>query len=364
MASQPMKLRRRARRVALLVVSLSMVAWALPAASADESKRNPIAVPGTPWGFDGFIVNIPADPDWKSLAKDGQYADLAKEYPDDVSAAAIVEARKVEPGIAGQDALLKLVEEEQKALPDPATKLLDYSAEAYSPKGALCARFKAKFEDSRTSTAAPGILLVRGMSCVRPDVAEMVVTVRYAQRSNLTDIAPAVAQALEPFVASLRFLPSDGKIIQQARLVVRGEKPGDAIPLLTPLAEQGDREAALFLGNLYLYGHTGVESNYALAKRWLELAAKDGRSDALYNLGAMYDKAIGVTRDPAEAVRWFTLAADQRDPQAQLNLAIFYLKGDGVGKDPAQAEQWLQRAAGNGNKRAEGILAAKKLKQQ
>ena len=42
----------------------------------------------------------------------------------DVSAAAIVEARKAEPGIAGQDALLKLVEEEQKALPDPATKLL------------------------------------------------------------------------------------------------------------------------------------------------------------------------------------------------------------------------------------------------
>jgi hypothetical protein len=63
-------------------------------------------------------------------------------------------------------------------------------------------------------------------------------------------------------------------------------------------------------------------------------------------------------------MRWFGLAADQRDPQAQLNLALFYLRGDGVEKDINLAEQWLRRAAGNGSRRAQGILATGRYKQQ
>ncbi len=70
-------------------------------------------------------------------------------------------------------------------------------------------------------------------------------------------------------------------------------------------------------------------------RKWLDIAAKDGHSDALFNLGAIYDKALGVDRDAPQAVKWFTLAADQRDPEAQLNLALFYIKGDGVAKDIA-----------------------------
>jgi len=83
----------------------------------------------------------------------------------------------------------------------------------------------------------------------------------------------------------------------------------------------------------------------------------------MYNLGAMYDKAVGMPRDVATAIKWFTLAADQRDAQAQLNIALLYLGGDGVPKDIATAELWLKRAAGNGNQRAEGILTHGKYKE-
>src|SRR5262249_35893856 len=192
-----------------------------------------------------------------------------------------------------------------------------------------------------------------------PDV---VVTLSYAQRAALSDWTAEAKESAQMFADSLRFLPSNPKVVEEAGLIVRGETPQDAVGLLAPLAQEGDVEAAVFLGNLYLYGRK-MGADYEAARKWLEIGAKDGRADAMYNLGAMYDKAVGMPRDVATAIKWFTLAADQRDAPAQLNIALLYLNGDGVPKDIATAELWLKRAAGNGSKRAEGILAHGKYKE-
>ena len=108
----------------------------------------------------------------------------------------------------------------------------------------------------------------------------------------------------------------------------------------------------------------GLPRTCSGARKWLEIAASQGRIDAIYNLGAIYDKGIGVPRNAGEAIKWFTLAADQRDPTSQLNLALFYLKGDGVEKSIPIAELWLKRSANNGGKRAQGILASGAYKKQ
>jgi TPR repeat protein len=226
----------------------------------------------------------------------------------------------------------------------------------------LGSRFAVTFDDRRKSFPAPGTLLVRGTACVRPDQPDVVVILSYAQRAAATEWTPEAEKSAQAFVDSLRFLPSNPKVIEQAGLIVRGDTPHDAVALLAPTAEEGDIEAAVFLGNLYLYGRK-MDPDYEAARKWLEIAAKDGRPDAMYNLGAMYDKAVGMPRDVTTAIKWFTLAADQRDAQAQLNIALLYLNGDGVPKDIATAELWLKRAAGNGNKRAEGILAHGKYKE-
>src|SRR5258706_120192 len=61
--------------------------------------------------------------------------------------------------------------------------------------------------------------------------------------------------------------------------------------------------------------------DYATAIRlWRPLADK-GEADAQYNLGVMYDKGQGVTRDYVVAVSWFRKAADQGFAAAQLSLA-------------------------------------------
>jgi TPR repeat protein len=197
--------------------------------------------------------------------------------------------------------------------------------------------------------------MVRGVACIPPSQPKAIVSVRYAQRTAEAKWSDAVKNAADPVLASLRFIPLNLDAIKQARDAVRAEKVDQAVTLLRQPAEDGDSEAAVFLGNMYLYGRV-TKPDYDKARYWLEKASRDGLVDALYNLGAMYDKGIGVERDVKQALRWFTLAADQRDPQAQLNLGIIYANGNGVDRDVALGEQWLKRAAANGNKRAEGLL--------
>src|SRR5262249_40925210 len=156
--------------------------------------------------------------------------------------------------------------EEQAAVPGANMKLIDYAAEPFAPKGVLCARFAVKFDDHRANFPAPGTLLVRGIGCVPPSQPQVVVTVRYAQRTASAEWSPALRAAADPVLDSLRFVSANEQALHQAREAVRGEKPGQAVELLTPSAQDGDAEAALFLGNIYLYGH-GVAPDYQLARR-------------------------------------------------------------------------------------------------
>lgn len=347
-----------------LIPALALAA--LPAWAAEQQPGplpNPISAPGAPWAFDGFLVNTPADGGWYSLAKDAHYAELTKAFSAGMQASAVVDARRADADVTRDAELLALLRKTQTVAPDAATmKLAGYSAESFAAAGASCARFLAKFDDRRASYPVPGMLIVRGVSCVRPNMPDWVITLKYTQRSAAADLLPEVSKVGDPFLASLRLSPWDPSVVRKAR-VAAGQAPEESIQLLTPQAERGDGEAALLLGNMYLYGR-GVTRDYPPARKWLDVAAKDGHSDALFNLGAIYDKALGVDRDAAQAVEWFTLAADQRDPEAQLNLALFYIKGDGVARDIVTAEQWLQRSANNGNSRARRILTEGKYKQQ
>ena len=347
---------------AAAVLLVALAGQANAQARRDEGKPNPILVPGAPWSFDGFIVDAPQDTDWASFSKNPTSAELGKKFDDGRTTAAVIESRKYADSIVRADDLLALMKQEQATPDDPkAMKLMDYAGEVINPKGLLCGRSVARFEDNRGKSTEPGLLFVRGLTCARPDRPDVVVSLRFAERTAAGQDLQ-LAGIGEKFLTSLRFTPPAAKVVADARAAIGAKRSDDAIKLLAPAAEEGDAEAAAFLGNLYLYG-TGVREDLPAARKWLEVAARGGQVEALYNLGAIYDKAIGVPRDPREAIKWFTLAADQRDPTAQLNLAIFYFRGDGVEKDPATGEAWLRRSAGNGNKRAQGLLASGQYKQ-
>jgi len=69
----------------------------------------------------------------------------------------------------------------------------------------------------------------------------------------------------------------------------------------------------------------------------LRLAAEQGDADAQLALGVLYVYGEGVPQDDAEAVKWYRLAAEQGNGPAQYNLGVMYYDGEGVPQDYAEA---------------------------
>ena len=92
-----------------------------------------------------------------------------------------------------------------------------------------------------------------------------------------------------------------------------------AIRELRPLAKQGNTNAQFNLGIMYSEGK-GVPQDYAEAVKWHRKAAEQGDAEAQYNLGVMYGNGLSVPQDYAEAVGWWHKAAEQGQVEAQYNL--------------------------------------------
>jgi TPR repeat protein len=104
----------------------------------------------------------------------------------------------------------------------------------------------------------------------------------------------------------------------------------------------------------------GLESvdrgDYATALRLLLPLAEKGNPDAQINLGNMYFDGNGVPLDYAESVKWYLLAADQGSADAQIALGFLYEYGEAVPQDYVQAHKWFDLA---GSSLYRDTLAAK-----
>jgi hypothetical protein len=87
------------------------------------------------------------------------------------------------------------------------------------------------------------------------------------------------------------------------------------------IAAEGDTNAQVLLGEMYLLGRPPVERDYAEALRWFEAAASAGHAHAQYRLGTMYANGLGVEEDPDTALEWYRLSAAQKYSPANEALA-------------------------------------------
>ena len=92
--------------------------------------------------------------------------------------------------------------------------------------------------------------------------------------------------------------------------------------------------------------------DYATALREWEPLAKQGNTDAMYNLGTMYRKGEGVPKNYKTAVQWYRIAVWWGHASAQGNLGAMYALGAAVKKNYARAYMWGNIAGTNGNKKA------------
>ena len=129
-----------------------------------------------------------------------------------------------------------------------------------------------------------------------------------------------------------------------------------------PLAERGDAEAQVRLGNALLDRAGGGRAmsdpkDVAEAAQWFRRAAEQGHAEAQRAFGLMLAGGYGIDRDDAAAVRWFQLAADQGLAEGQFSLGMMYARGNGVHQDDVEAGRWVRLAAAQGLVEAQAFLA-------
>lgn len=134
------------------------------------------------------------------------------------------------------------------------------------------------------------------------------------------------------------------------------EKKESFLQRITRQAEEGDVNAQLTLGYMYLYGEEGVEIDYDKAFRYYSMAAAQKDNVAVNNLGSLYYSGIGTEKDLLKAATLFDEAAKLGNVEAAVNLAFIYLSGSNVGKNSRAAMELFKQAADSGNPTAKFML--------
>jgi len=101
----------------------------------------------------------------------------------------------------------------------------------------------------------------------------------------------------------------------------------------------------------------GVDKDFNTALRWMTLAAEQGNTGAMINIGLLHQmEVLPGSKGVADAVPWIRKAAELGSPIAQAKLGVFLAWGLGVDADREQAIHWLTLAAKQGNDAAKEFL--------
>jgi caspase domain-containing protein/Sel1 repeat-containing protein len=113
-----------------------------------------------------------------------------------------------------------------------------------------------------------------------------------------------------------------------------------ALRVWQPMAESGDAQAQVYVGEIYEKG-MGVPPDYAAAAVWYEKAAKQGFPQGLNHAAYLYEQGLGVAKDPVRALNLYRQAAGlksdeltfvseidavRRDSQAQIDALSLQLE--------------------------------------
>jgi uncharacterized protein len=131
--------------------------------------------------------------------------------------------------------------------------------------------------------------------------------------------------------------------VASARAAYQKKDYATAFKELGPLAKQGNAEAEVLLGRMYLMGY-GVLKDPDEADKLFWAAAEQGNADAEFFVGA---PSVMRHQNVNDGLKWLRLSADQGNQDAQLLLGKTYLQGIGsdLPRDPVQADMWLRLAA-------------------
>ena len=174
-----------------------------------------------------------------------------------------------------------------------------------------------------------------------------------APESTSTAPLPSDKDGIFSFLNFSLFKDKDPALVKEAE--TRHET---FLQVITRKANEGNVDAQLSLGYMYLYGdeEAGVTPDYSKAFEYYSLAANQGDNVAINNLGSLYYSGIGTKKNPYKAAILFTKAADMGNVEAAVNLAFLYLSGSGINQNNTKAINYFIKAADSQNLTAQYML--------
>ena len=128
-----------------------------------------------------------------------------------------------------------------------------------------------------------------------------------------------------------------------------------ALAAWSDAADASDPRALFALGVMHFRG-VGVSQDQTRGVDFYERSAELGFRSAQFNLGLAYYTGSGVSENPEMSAMWWEKAATQHHTVAQYNLAALLWSGDGVPQNQAKAMHWFRKAKQNGSRDASDFL--------
>lgn len=138
--------------------------------------------------------------------------------------------------------------------------------------------------------------------------------------------------------------PGDTKcLVTRADAQYQARRDQAMLDDLREAATLGDQSAARRLGYIFSEGTGNVARDLPQALHWLERAAYFWDIQALFQLGLIHERGLGIKPDHAKAVGYYRACANLRDTQCENNLGLMLWYGRGAEANPEEAARlWIR----------------------
>ena len=127
----------------------------------------------------------------------------------------------------------------------------------------------------------------------------------------------------------------------------------DTIDVLQKIDDTNDPSALYELAMLYIK----EQHDFDLAISYLKESSKQNHINSSYELGSIYSQGkYGVEQDYKIAFKYLEIAANSNNPKALCNLGIFYCNGYGIEQDIEKAALYFKKSVDLGYKKADKLL--------
>jgi len=131
----------------------------------------------------------------------------------------------------------------------------------------------------------------------------------------------------------------DKERLTSAKQLLSKRDYGACIQAFNEFAQRGDVVSAAALGEIYFRGGNGVARDYSKARYWLEKVDNFTFSPpAIYKLGLIYYKGLGVSVDYEKAYALFRRLALKRLPHGLVMVGLMHKDKEGVLFKPRLAQ--------------------------